>query len=434
MKTLKVVVAWILAAEARALIRRGKPRVVMVTGSVGKTGTKDAIAAAISAAANVPVRASEKSLNSEIGLPLTILGLENGWRNFWAWAGILLRGLTRAMRGQPPPFLVLEVGVDRPGDMDRALSIVTPEVAVATVFADAPVHGANFPARREGESVAELVAYEKAKLFAAATRAVVVNADHPRALAQARRAGKPVITFGAAAGADFQVDGYEVTYAASGQPSGFRAFVAWAGGEAGFAVEGVVGEPQALPAAAAAAVCRALDLPVGPGVAAAASAPRQPGRARLIPGRNGSVIVDDSYNASPVATAAAIRAAASIKREGRLAILLGDMRELGAASAEAHREVGMLAAASGATLLVTVGEESKKAGEAASAAGCPTQSFADAPSAGEFLKTWLGAGDVLLAKGSQGGIRLERAVERLLANPEDAALLPRRGKEWERIK
>src|SRR5665213_1262947 len=110
----KKLVARALVLEARATIKRYKPRVVAVTGSVGKTSTKDAIYAVLSPSAHV--RASQKSFNSEFGLPLTILGRPNAWNNPLRWLQNIADGLLLVLIGHAyPEWLVLEVGADRPG-------------------------------------------------------------------------------------------------------------------------------------------------------------------------------------------------------------------------------------------------------------------------------------------------------------------------------
>src|SRR4051812_26568792 len=129
MNFFKQLIVAVLTAEARLILSRHKPRVIAVSGSVGKTATKDAIYAALGA--HLHVRKSEKSMNSEFGVPLTILGLHSGWRNPLKWIWILGNGLWIALTGKIyPKWLVLEIGADRPGDIRKIAKWVRPDIVV----------------------------------------------------------------------------------------------------------------------------------------------------------------------------------------------------------------------------------------------------------------------------------------------------------------
>src|ERR1035437_10124718 len=115
----KKTLAYILQLESRLVLWKYKPKVIVITGSVGKTSTKDAVYAVLSKFAHV--RKSEKSFNSEIGLPLTILGCSNGWNNPLLWFLNILKGLWLFVKPfgfrKYPKGLILEVGVGKPKDM-----------------------------------------------------------------------------------------------------------------------------------------------------------------------------------------------------------------------------------------------------------------------------------------------------------------------------
>ena len=134
----KIVVA-ILEWEAVLVLKKYKPMIVAVTGSVGKTSTKDAIFTVMSS--HFFVRKSEKSFNSEIGVPLTILGCNNAWSNPILWVKNIIEGLMLIVLGNHyPKWLVLEVGADRPGDIERIAKWLKPDVVVMTTLPDVPVH------------------------------------------------------------------------------------------------------------------------------------------------------------------------------------------------------------------------------------------------------------------------------------------------------
>ena len=140
MKTFfKKAVVFIITLEARAVLRKYKPKIVAVTGSVGKTSAKDAIYEVLSEGARV--RKSEKSFNSEIGLPLTILGIPNAWSNPFRWLQNIIDGLfVLLFTVQYPQWLVLEVGADRPGDIRSLAKWLRVDIAVITRLPEVPVH------------------------------------------------------------------------------------------------------------------------------------------------------------------------------------------------------------------------------------------------------------------------------------------------------
>src|SRR3990167_7763068 len=128
-KLFKFFVVTVLVWEARMTLRRHKPFIIAVTGSVGKTTTKDAIFHVLKDTTSI--RKSEKSFNSELGVPLTILGLPNAWHDPLRWAENILRGLWLAARKTGyPAWLVLEVGADRPGDIRKIARWLRPDIAV----------------------------------------------------------------------------------------------------------------------------------------------------------------------------------------------------------------------------------------------------------------------------------------------------------------
>ena len=135
----KKIITLFLQWEARLVLKKYKPKIIAVTGSVGKTSTKDAIFTVMSG--GFFVRRSEKSFNSEIGVPLTILGCKNAWSNPFLWVRNLFEGfMLVVLKNHYPKWLVLEVGADRPGDIKNISKWLKPDVVVVTAFPDVPVH------------------------------------------------------------------------------------------------------------------------------------------------------------------------------------------------------------------------------------------------------------------------------------------------------
>ena len=137
--TFKKIVSKILIFESRLVLRKYKPKIIAITGSVGKTSTKDTVYAVLSTFAKV--RKSDKSYNSEIGLPLTILGVPNGWNDPVRWILNILKGAWLIIwTHKYPEWLVLEVGVGKPGDMKKTASWLRTDAVIITTMGTTPVH------------------------------------------------------------------------------------------------------------------------------------------------------------------------------------------------------------------------------------------------------------------------------------------------------
>ncbi|MBI4121391.1 MAG: UDP-N-acetylmuramoyl-tripeptide--D-alanyl-D-alanine ligase, partial [Candidatus Ryanbacteria bacterium] len=410
----------LLTWEARGVLRLKKPFIVGITGSVGKTSAKEAIATVLGE--HFTVRKSPKSFNSEIGIPLTILGLENAWNSPRLWAENLVRGFIRIFSRDPyPEILVLEMGVDRPGDMDRLLAFVRPDVAVVTAIGKTPVHVEFFAGP-------EAVAHEKAKLVRALAKdgVAILNADDKMTFDMRKLTDARLISYGFSKEADIRASQFKHMVKAH-VARGITFKIDVEGKTMPIRVEGVIGEQVvfALLAAAGVGIAHKLNL-VEIGEALTKYKP-QPGRLNVIAGKNETLIIDDSYNSSPMAAEAALKVLESINSPRKIAVL-GDMLELGKFTSEEHRRVGAIAAQV-ADVVVAVGVRAKfmENGKHKN-----FHWFADSRAAADFLASFVQAHDVILVKGSQG-MRMERIVEALMAEPERAKeLLVRQEQYWKK--
>ena len=426
MNVLRGLVAGILTWEARFVLARFKPRIIAVTGSVGKTTTKDAIFAALSE--HVYVRKSEKSYNSEIGVPLTILGFENAWRNPFLWLWNLVKGLALIiMPDKYPQWLVLEVGADRPGDIRRIAHWLKPDIVVMTGVPNIPVHVEYFRSPEELVREKQVLAE-----YLKPGGKLIVNGDDVRMREFRSTFRGACITFGIEENNDCRGEKEEIVYE-RGEPIGVQFRVNYKNSSFPISIFGALGRPRVYAALAALVVGEAIGVDMVSMARSLTQWAPPPGRLRLVRGLRGSIIIDDTYNSSPAAAMAALDTLKNVDAKRRIAVL-GDMLELGKYAAEAHKQVGERAVAC-ADVLFTVGFRARTIGEAALDAGISESDIreyehSEAERAGKELELELKEGDVVLVKGSQA-MRMERTVLEIMAEPARAEeLLVRQDPAW----
>jgi len=422
-RLLRNLFASLLAVLARAILRKYRPGIVMVTGSVGKTSTKDAVAAAVRD--HFFSRASEKSYNSEFGVPLTIIGAKNPWSNPAHWLKVFQEALALIMLpSHYPKLLVLEVGADSPGDLDRILRIATPDVVVVTMLPELPVHVEFYasPSAVREEEFAPAYALD-------AGSSLIVSSDDPYAREMAKPLPVRVMTYGFEDDAEIHISDPRL-WVEEGRPVGMEAILIIQGASYPLRVRGALGRQQLYAPAAALAVSLSLSLSIEEALKALEKYAPPPGRARLLMGKNGSILIDDSYNSSPAAVEGALASLSLIKGKRTIAVL-GDMLELGRYSIAEHQRIGALAAES-VDVVVAVGTRAQAIAEAARTAGKGDAAvlwYATSKEAASILSDFIQEGDAILVKGSQS-IRTERIVEALLEDPHDAKNLVRQDREW----
>jgi UDP-N-acetylmuramyl pentapeptide synthase len=425
----KTIVVKILIKEASWLLRRHKPTIIAITGSVGKTTTKDAVYAAVKN--SISARKSEKSFNSEIGVPLTVLGLKNGWSNPLLWLKNIIDGFwIAAFSKDYPAVLILEAGIDRPGDMERLASWVTPDIVVLTRLPSVPVHVEYFPTPED-------VAREKMKLVEALKPdgVFIYNADDTAINREVPGVLQRSLGFSRYLESDYTGSHDQIVYQ-NERPIGYECIITHAGEAAVVRIEGTAGAQQVYACAAAVAVADVLGISLKTAAASLAELRSPNGRLRIIEGIKSTTILDDTYNASPTACEQALQTLSEVRYAKRKIAVLGDMLELGRFSSEEHKRIGELVAKS-ADMLLTIGVRALKIAEGALEMGMPEEhilQYDDSAQAGRELQALLEAGDVILVKASQG-IRAERVVEEIMAHPEQASeLLVRQEEEWIKLK
>ncbi len=424
---LKKIVITILTWQARVVILHYKPKVIAVTGSVGKTSTKDAIFTALSRFKKV--RKSEKSYNSEIGIPLTILGLENGWNNPLIWLKNIIKGFGRMCYVKTyPEWLVLEVGAGKPKDITSVTAWLSPDVAVITHFPDRPVHIEFFG------NVEKIIEEKSALAFALKKNGtLILNHDDAKVYALHEKVDRKSVSYGKSENSTYKATYPSYIYSNGSKiPSGINFKLVYDGNTFPVTLHNIIGFHYIDSALAALAVSNEIGCDLLGSIETLAAYTAPPGRLSLIAGINGSTIIDDSYNSSPLATIAALSTLKNIEAKRKIAVL-GDMLELGKITEEAHREIGR-EARDIVDMLVTVGPRAKFIANGALDAGFASDKikiFDNSFQAVEFLKENLSQSDLVLVKGSQG-VRLEKIVAAIIAEPNLAPkLLARQDKEWQ---
>lgn len=428
---MKSVVIQFLHSLSRRVIRKYHPRVVAITGSVGKTAAKEAVYAAIKK--KFKARRSRGNFNTEIGVPLAILDID--WkpgRSPIKWCAVFLRAfnlLSRRMRY--PEVLVLEMGADKPGDLKMLASVAPPDIAIITAISAA--HTEQFKDIRG-------VVREKGVLFRAVGRAgwIVVNRDDPEVatLAESSNAQKITYALAESEGVDVFASGIQVSETNANETNirGMSFKVHAKGSVVPVLIRDVLGEHWAYPALVAASVGSILGVNMVDVAEGLSELTLAPGRMRVLPGIKHTTIIDDTYNASPASAAAALRAIADLHLPGTAFAVLGDMLELGAGSEEEHKKIGRLVASlPHSSVLIVVGERARDIARGARDAGMEAErvfEFANTREAGLFVQSRMEKGDAVLVKGSQA-MRMEKIVKEIMAEPQRAhELLARQSADW----
>ncbi len=433
---LKNLTTRLLQWEARLVLRRYRPQIIAITGNAGKTSTKEAVYQVL--VPNFSVGKSPKSYNSEIGLPLAILGLDNAWGNAFHWLHNLVAGLgLTLLKHSYPQKLVLELGVDRPGDMASVIGWLRCDYAILTSLPNLPVHIEFFASAND-------LHREKALIFRSLKPGgkAILNADDANVMQFKKDLAAPVITYGFSPAADVRAHSWQIIYEEGDKklgrwrlPMGVSFKLETKNGSVPVRIGGLSGKHQLYAPLAATAVALDHGLLLVEVAKRIESYTLPAGRLRFVKGINHSLILDDSYNASPAAAAEALQTLHDLGATGgRRVAVLGDMLDLGGEAMRAHREVGQLATRS-ADFLITVGQRAKFIHDEAEHKRFGKRKlrhFTDREGAIAFLKEFIKEGDVILVKGSQGA-RLEKIVEQIMLEPErKRELLCRQEPEWQK--
>lgn len=412
-----------LKSMAKYRLRKFKGKIIAVTGSIGKTSTKEAIFKILNT--QYKVKRSKKSMNSEFGLLLTILDIDSGFSSATKWLWYITKAFFHCLTTDHSEFLLLEMGVDKPGDMDFLLSVVRPDVAVFTnVF---PVHMA------DGQfNTMQEIFEEKSKLIDSVKEGgvAILNIDNPDIEKLAKKCPKRrVLSYGVNTDSIYRMGRVATTL------EGIK--YSLYNKERRIVIESsILGDYQSYVLTPAYICAEALGMDPEQILIAIEAFELPPGRMSVIEGIKNIQILDSSYNSSPEALKNALKVLFDVaeNKKNRKVAVLGMMNELGDLSEDLHRSVGKVVPKY-VDLLITVGADAKFMAEESIKTGLNEKnvhSFNNVKEAVEFYEKEIKENDILLVKGSQNKVRLERFVKSFMASPEDAKkLLVRQEKEWE---
>ena len=428
----KKILIFILRVLAQAMLWRYKPVVIGVTGSVGKTSAKEAIWAVLEGRFNV--RRNIKNYNNEIGVPLTILGQASGGQSLWRWLQIFLVAFFEVFYTRRyPEVLVLEMGADKIGDISYLTDFVKCYMGVVTAVGEIPVHVEFFQS-------ADQVAKEKSKLVKSlgGESWAVLNYDDQRVRAMMRKTSAQIFTYGFDAKADLRASNFEQRLEDLAE-AGISFKVDYQGSNVPIRLRHVYAPHQVYSILAGVAVGLIFKMNLVEIAEALKNYQPPIGRLHLIRGIKNTWLIDDTYNSSPSSSLGALDLLAKMAEASgggepvRKIAALGDMLELGSFTEEAHRQIGAKASRV-ADILLAVGEKSIFMADEAKKNGLANENvwyFASSEEAGRELQNLIREGDIILVKGSQG-IRMEKIVKELMAEPERAKeLLVRQEEGWD---
>ena len=360
--------------------RASRAIVVAITGSAGKTTTKETIAEFLAAKSDVVK--NRGNLNNHLGLPLSLLELRRG-----------------------ADVAVMELGMNHAGEIRLLVGLAEPEVRVWTNVGDA--HLGHFESQ-------DAIADAKGEILenASSTSLLIANADDPRVMGRVSPFAGRIVTFGESAHADVRAERVDDLGV-----EGMRVRVQTAKGAADLRVP-LLGRGNLANVLAATAVATEMGVTLDQIAERAANLKPAIHRGSVLRLARGITVVDDSYNSSPAALKKALDVVAREQRARRKAAVLGEMLELGEHATRLHQECGRAAAAVGLDRLVTVGGPPAKAlADAAVAAGMKRDAVSwseTSTAAADAITAWIEDGDLVLVKGSRG-IKTDVVVDRIAA-------------------
>jgi UDP-N-acetylmuramoyl-tripeptide--D-alanyl-D-alanine ligase len=391
-------------------------KLIAVTGSVGKTSTKVAIATVLSE--HFRVRLHKDNHNTNMSAPLAILGIEypKSIRNVGHWLAIFKAARQRISDPTDVDVIIQELGTDRIGQVPHFGTYLQPDISVITAVS--AEHMEYFHSI-DNVAAEELSAANFSKM-------ALINKDDIDG-AYAKYITNPnITTYGTSNSAEYHFISMEYTVADGHVGLYYAPELA----DPMTVTIQSLGEYTLRPVIAAVAVAIKLGMDTPQIIEGLNRVYSLPGRMNKLRGIKGSMIIDDTYNSSPLAAESSLRVLYQLLAPQRI-VVFGDMNELGKTSAAEHEALGKLCDSNQLAWVVTVGDQSETyLAPAAKKRGCQVRSFKNALLAGAFVRSVLEENAVVLFKGSQGGIYLEEAIKVVLHSTDDESQLVRQSPDW----
>lgn len=405
----------ILNVIARKIIAKNNPVVIGITGSVGKSSARKAIYEVLKT--RYSVACNKSAYHSDISIPLSIIGANSGRRSAVKWMHVILKAV-RILSGHEkyPEILILEMDVNKPGDMKKMLKVVKPNIGIFTGVGKYPSHLEYFKDARQ-------IAREKSLLVKALLKKdiAILNYDDQYAREAAESAKSEVITYGFDPKSKFIAEEiflgdrkWRIEDGSIGM--GFK--VSQNGTTVPFRLPYALGRAQIYAALASCAVGSLFGFNLLEISEILSKYQPLAGRMKLIKGINKSLIIDDTFNANPNSTLVALESLGKLDASRRIAVL-GDMLELGEFSDEGHSEVGKKVPRT-VDILFTYGEASKMISEKAKTFGMNANKIRHFDKMDDLvaeLKNTAKEHDVILVKGSRS-MHMEKIVKAIMEKPE----------------
>lgn len=389
-------------------------KLIVVAGSVGKTSTKHAIATLLSSRYRVAMQ--EGNHNTHLSAPLAILGITypENIKSIGAWLSVFRAARARINMPTGTDVIVQEIGADHPGDIAHFGRYLRPYIGVVTAVT---------PEHMEFFKTIDAVAREELTAANFSELAIINRDDIDGQYADLLQ-NNNLTTYGTTGVAEYRYETRDFT-----PENGYEGAVITPEFAPIPATVKVVGEHSLRPVMGAVAVAVKLGLTPEEITNGLKLIQPVPGRMNVLKGLGKTLIIDDTYNSSPIAASSALQSLYSLQAPQRIAVL-GDMNELGDTSAEEHEKLGNLCDPNLLSWVVTVGEQSEKyLAPVAKRRGCQVRSFKSAIDAGAFVHSVMEEGAAILVKGSQGGIYTEETVK-VICNMEEGAQLVRQSPQW----
>lgn len=411
-------VQYILKYLSQLILWRYKPLVIGVTGSVGKTSTKEAIYAVLKK--QFRVERNVFNLNTEIGMPLTIIQGKDAKRNIFLWLYNFFHALWLFIfkTKKYPEVLILEMSEDAPGMIKYLVDLSRPKIGVVTFIGNPPVHLEYY---KNINHFIEEISYLPQRL--SLNDKLILNADNQLVLGLKEKTIAKTITYGFEEKADVKISNYKLVNAGSPQSAdgetgsnlskiGMSFRLEYNGSFVPVKIEGVFGKPQVYALAAAASVGLSLGMNLVEIAEAMKDYQIPLGRTKFILGAKDLWILDDTYNACPDSVLAALDLIKDIPAK-RKVIILGTMKELGELSKQAHQMIGETIAKI-ADVFIAVGEEMALAKDVVIEKNPKIEVFwfENSDEAKKSVKKLVKKGDLVLVKGSRA-MEMEKITEEL---------------------